>query len=177
MFGGLRLSNAELHPGLADYSLTQKCLHELGNLGFMLSGNILDILDLHPESRNAVLCNDVGRYAGSGVKVFGWPITSRVHPVPGRGDMKFITIEDKSGSADIVMWPDVYKLFADVTMRPGPFAITGYVKENFGTHAVFAKSIRTVEWSPSIVDFELASKRLLRSYNEEFVYRDVVKAA
>lgn len=177
MFGGLRLSDAELHPGLPDYSLTQKCLHELDNLGFMLSGNILDILDLHPESRNAVLCNDVGRYAGSGVKVFGWPITSRVHAVPGRGDMKFITIEDKSGCADIVMWPDVYKIFADVTARPGPFAITGYVKENFGTHAVFAQTIRSVEWSPSIVDFEMASKRLLRSYNEEFVYRDMVKAA
>jgi error-prone DNA polymerase len=177
LFGGLRLSEADLHPGLSDYSLTQKCLHELEHLGFMLSGNILDILDLHPESRNAVLCGDVENHAGSGVKVFGWPITSRVHPVPGRGDMKFITIEDKSGCADIVMWPDVYKQYADVTVRSGPFAVTGYVKENFGTHTVFAKAIRSVEWSPSIVDFDLAGKRLLRSYNEEFVYRDLVRAA
>jgi error-prone DNA polymerase len=177
MFGGLRLSDAELHPGLTDYSLTQKCLHELEHLGFMLSGNILDILDLHPEAGNAVLCNDIARHAGRGVKVFGWPITSRVHTVPGRGDMQFITIEDKSGCADIVMWPDVYTQFADVTARPGPYVITGFVKENFGTHAVFAHTIRSVKWSPSIVDFELASKRLLRSYNEEFVYRYVVKAA
>ncbi|HUI91884.1 MAG TPA: DNA polymerase III subunit alpha [Chitinivibrionales bacterium] len=177
LFGGLRFTNAELHPGLSEYCLTQKCMHELEHLGFMLSGNILDILDLHPESRGAVLCGDVGRYAGSSIKVFGWPITSRVHPVPGRGDMKFITIEDKSGCADIVMWPDVYARYADVTVRPGPFAISGCVKEQFGVCAVFAKSIRSVEWSPSIVDFELASKRLMRSYNEEFVYGDAVKAA
>jgi error-prone DNA polymerase len=177
LFGGLRVSDADVHPGLSDYSLTRKCLNELEQLGFMLSGNILDILDLHPEARNAVLCNDVSGYAGRGVKVFGWPITSRMHTVAGRGDMKFITIEDKSGCADIVMWPDVYAAYAEVTQRPGPYVISGYVKENFGTHAVFAQSIRCVEWSPSIVDFELASKRLLRSYNEEFVYGDEVKAA
>jgi error-prone DNA polymerase len=177
LFGGSRPIGMELHPGLSDYSLTRKCLDELELLGFMLSGNILDILDLHPEARNAVLCGDVAKHAGRGVKVFGWPITSRVHPVPGRGDMKFITVEDKSGCADIVLWPDVYKQYADITARPGPFAISGYVREQFGVCAVFAQSIRGVEWSPSIVDFELASKRLRRSYNEEFMYRDEVKAA
>ena len=36
----------ELHPGLDDYTLTERCLNELHLLGFMVSGNILDILDL-----------------------------------------------------------------------------------------------------------------------------------
>jgi error-prone DNA polymerase len=170
--GGLLPADRELHPGLADYPLMQKCLDELELLGFMLSGNILDILDLHPASKGAVLCNDIQRHAGRTVKVFGWPITSRVHEIPGRGEMKFITVEDKSGCADIVMWPDVYQNFAEVTMRPGPYAIIGLVKENFGTYSVFASSIRTVAWSPSVVDFELASKRLLKSYNEKFTYTE-----
>ena len=97
----------ELHPGLPDYSLTQRCLNELDILGFMLSGNILDILDLHPSSRGAVLNNDIRNHVRRYIKIFGWPITARPHNIAGRGPMKFITLEDKSGCADVVIWPEV----------------------------------------------------------------------
>jgi len=142
----------------------QKCLYELEFLGFMVSGNILDILDLHPESKDAVHCLDLKKYSGKNVKVFGWPITSRLHLVPGRGDMKFITIEDKTGCADIVFWTDVYLRYSDITNMQGPFAVTGYVKESFGTYSVFAHTIKNISWLPSVVDFNTAEKRLADSY-------------
>jgi DNA-directed DNA polymerase III PolC len=167
----------ELHPGLSDFSLTRKCLNELEFLGFMLSGNILDILDLHPCSRDAVPSNEIHRYMNRRIKIFGWPITARPHHVPGRGPMKFITVEDKTECTDVVLWPEVYERYRDVTMRPGPYEIWGRVQEEWGTYTLIADSMRDVAWSPAQVDFEKANKRLLNSYNEEYVYADVKKSS
>jgi DNA polymerase III alpha subunit len=172
LFTYVRGFQSALHPGLGDYSLTRKCLNELELLGFMLSGNILDILDLHPASRESVPCARLGRHAGRRVKVFGWPITARAHHIPGRGDMRFITVEDKSGCADIVLWPEAYERYREAARRPGPYEIWGTVRADWGTHSLFARAMRNVAWSPAQVDFELAQKRLLKSYRGPYLYRD-----
>ena len=60
LFGaGIPLARDFLHPGLSDYTLAQRCFNELRLLGFMLSGNILDILDLHPAAKGAVPMDNV----------------------------------------------------------------------------------------------------------------------
>ncbi|MFC1585444.1 PHP domain-containing protein [Fibrobacterota bacterium] len=146
-----------------DYTLTVKCLNELHLLGFMLSGDVLSILDLHPAFKSAVPCREIGRRARQRVKLFGWPITGRLHTVPGRGQMKFLTLEDASGCADIVFWPETYKRYLHVMLRPGPYEVWGRVQEEWGTYSVIADRIKSVRWSPNQVDFELASRKLARS--------------
>jgi DNA polymerase III alpha subunit len=146
-----------------DYNLTVKCLNELHLLGFMLSGDILSILDLHPAFKGALPCRNLGRYAGRRVKIFGWPITGRLHTVPGKGQMKFLTIEDSSGYGDAVFWPEVYKRFFTVLSRPGPYEIWGRVQEDWGTFSLIADRVKSVRWSPNQVDFELAAQRLSKS--------------
>jgi len=173
LFGGISHFREDLHPGLPDYSLTQKCLNELELLGYMVSGNILDILDLHPASKMAIPHNQLAHYKNKPVKVFGMSITNRLHTVPNKGTMSFITLEDKTGSADIIFWPSVYRRYKEITMRPGPYEIWGTVQEDWGTYSVIAKRIQNVQWSPAQVDFELAAKRLLKSYAESYVYNDV----
>ena len=163
----------ELHPGLTDFTLTEKCLHELELLGFMISGNILDLLKLHPSSKNAVPNNKINNYVNRRIKIFGNPITTRVHLVGGKSEMKFITVEDKTGTADVIFWPNVYKRYKEVTLRPGPYEIWGMVQEGWGTYSVIVDSIREVIWSPTNVNFEQASKRLLKSYTEQYMYRDI----
>ena len=93
---------------LSDYTLAERCLNELHLLGFMLSGNILDILDLHPASRTAVPAREVARYVGRRVKVFGSPVTERVHQVEHSGEaMMFLTLEDKTETVDVILWHDI----------------------------------------------------------------------
>ncbi|OGK01398.1 MAG: hypothetical protein A2519_14910 [Candidatus Raymondbacteria bacterium RIFOXYD12_FULL_49_13] len=170
----------EFHPGLADYSFTQRCLNELEILGFMLSGNILSILDLHPASKTAVPAADICRYAGRRVKLLGWPITARPHHIPDRGEMKFITVEDNSGCADIVLWPEAYTKYAHVTHGPGPYEIFGRVKEEWDTYSVFVEKMSAVTWSPVQIDFERAAGRLrdsYRSFAREPIVRPTVVAA
>ena len=160
------------HPNHSDYSLTEKCLNELHILGFMLSGNILDILDLHPKSKGTVPAGEIANFVGKGIKVFGWPVTERVHTVSTTGKtMMFLTLEDQTGSMDVIFWPRNYGRFADVLAKPGPYEVWGKVTEEWDTHCLEAVNIRSAEWSPSQIDFELASQRLTRSAG--YVYTDL----
>jgi DNA polymerase III alpha subunit len=140
----------------------------------MLSGNILDILDLHPSSRTAVPAREVSRHVGQRVKVFGSPVTERIHHVEHNGEaMMFLTLEDKSETVDVILWPDVYKRFADEVATPGPLEVWGRVTEDWDTFSVEATSIRNVDWSPGQVDFIAASKRLEKSFTVDYSYGDI----
>ena len=162
------------HPGLDDYTLAERCFNELYLLGFMLSGNILEILDMHPASKNAVPANRIHKHKGQRIKVFGWPVTRRVHHVEHNGQpMLFITLEDKTEVVDVILWPDVYDRFADVMTEPGPFEMWGIVSEEWGTYTVEADMIKAVSWSPNMVDLDLASKRLEKSFSGFETYADI----
>lgn len=163
---------------LRDYNLAQKCLNELELLGYMLSGDILEILDLHPASTGAISMRDVSRHVGARVKVFGRQVTERLHRVERTGEpMMFLTLEDKSETVDVILWPDVFERHADVVLGGGPFEVVGRVEEDWGTFSLVAQQVRAVEWSPNVVDLELASKRLAASFGEGYAYADVGVAA
>ena len=165
---------ARLHPGLSDYTLAERCLDELRLLGFMLSGDILEILDLHPSARGSVPAEAIGRYAGRRVKAFGWPIAKRAHHA---GDeqrpMMFLTLEDRTGCADVIVWPDTYDRLYDELQESGPFEVRGRVTEEYGTCSLVAKEIKAVAWSPGIIDLKRASERLARSFTNKNMYPDI----
>jgi DNA polymerase III alpha subunit len=165
------------HPGLTDYTLAQRCFNELRLLGFMLSGNILDILDLHPAAKGAVPICQVPQYNGRRIKVFGWMITNRIHVIDAQRPMMFMTIEDKTECVDIILWPDIYERYADVLADVGPFEIWGKVSEDWGAYTVEAQRIATVAWSPGVVDFDRASERLGKSFTQDYTYADIPKTA
>jgi DNA-directed DNA polymerase III PolC len=164
---------SNLHPELDDYSLTRRCFNELALLGFMLSGNILDILDLHPSSRNTVRASELEHFAGKGVKIFAWPVTERVHRVSGsKNEMMFLTVEDRTGSVDVIFWPRNYKRFASALAKPGPYVIWGKVSEDWDSYSVEAENIVPVSWNPAQIDFKLASQRLKNSFRD-YEYHDI----
>jgi DNA polymerase III alpha subunit len=170
--GVLERMAREVPPGLLrDYNLAQKCLNELELLGCMLSG---DILDLYLASRGAVPMRDVDQHRGKRVKVFGRQVTERMHRVQSTGEpMMFLTLEDRSETVDVILWPDVFGRHADIVLGGGPFEVVGRVEEDWVTFSLVAEKIRAVEWSPNVVDLELASARLEKSFGEDYMYRDV----
>ena len=163
---------------LGDYNLAQRCLNELELLGYMLSGDLLEILELHPASRGAVPMGDLPRCAGQRVKLFGRQVTERIHGVQRTGEpMMFLTLEDRSGTADVILWPDVFQRYADAVLGGGPFEVRGRVEEDWGACSLVAEQVRAVEWSPGLVDLELASEKLAASFGREYRYADVGVAA
>ncbi len=159
---------------LSDYNLAQRCLNELDLLGYMLSGDILEILDLHPASKGTVPMRAIAEHAGKKVKVFGRQVTERMHRVQRTGEpMMFLTLEDRTETIDVILWPDIYERYADIVLGDGPFEIVGKVEEDWGTFSLVAEQIRAVDWSPNVVDLELASKRLAASFGQGYEYADV----
>jgi error-prone DNA polymerase len=177
--GTLEAMAREVPRGLLrDYNLAQRCLNELELLGYMLSGDILEILDLHPASKGAVPMRDIDRHAGRRVKVFGRQVTERMHRVQRTGEpMMFLTLEDRSETVDVILWPDVYEKHADLLLGGGPFEVTGRVEEDWGTYSLVAQRVRAVDWSPNVVDLELASARLEKSFGEGYEYGDIAVGA
>jgi error-prone DNA polymerase len=170
--GGLNFRDEGRKLNLDEYTLTEKCLNELELLGFMLSGNILDILELHPGAKNSVPAKSLEDNIGKGIKIFGWPVTQRGHTTSRDEAMSFVTIEDKTGAVDVIFWPRTYARFAETLRSPGPFQIWGRVTEDWGTYCLEAENIKPVSWSPIEVDFELAEKKLAGSF-KDYRYHDL----
>ncbi len=146
---------------LTNYTLMQKCLNELYLLGFMVSGNILAILDMHPKARHAIHAADMVHNVNKRVRVCGWAITNRAHHIAGReATMLFITLEDVSGPIDVVLWPEIYTRYATILGESGPYAICGRITESWGTYCIEAETVEMLEWLPTLIDFEEASHRL-----------------
>ncbi|HKP95409.1 MAG TPA: PHP domain-containing protein [Fibrobacteria bacterium] len=159
--------------GLRDYSLMQKCMNELRMLGYVLSANLLDVVENHVLARDAVRASDLRRHVGRRVKVLGVPVTDRLHPVAHSGEyMKFLTLGDNTGYLDVIFWPKALEKWGDVLAGQAPFSgslleVWGKVSEEWGTFSVEAEAVRIAEWLPNQVDFEAASRRLqegLKSY-------------
>jgi DNA polymerase III alpha subunit len=162
------------HPDLSDYTFMQKCLHELELLGYMISGNILDILPLHAGSRNAVPLLEAPKLAGKRIKVFGRAITERIHAVMPKGKpMKFLTLEDASGCMDVIFWPDTFEKYADILLSGGPFEIWGRVTEDWDAHCLEAHAVKASSWTPNQIDFSQASQKLEASYRRFKTYDDI----
>jgi error-prone DNA polymerase len=146
---------------LRDITLMERCLNEKRLFGYMLSGNPLAVLDVHPAARDAVPVADIGRHVGQRVKVFGLQVTERLHMVQKSGRlMKFLTLEDQSGTVDVIFWPDMLDRWEEQLYESGPFEIWGRVTEEWDTYSLEAEQVRPVVYTPNLVDFERASLRL-----------------
>jgi DNA polymerase III alpha subunit len=169
-------------PGLREYSLMQKCLNELRMLGYVLSANLLDVVENHTLARGAVRAADLGKHVGRRVKILGIPVTDRLHPVADSGRyMKFLTLGDKTGYFDIIFWPDALEKWGDTLAGQAPFAgnlleVWGKVGEQSGTYSLEAERVRVAEWLPNQVDFELASRRLQEGMRGYPAYAGAVEA-
>lgn len=147
-----------------DYSYAEKCLNELSLMGYMISGNILELLALHPAARQAIPANTIHEYKDKYVYVFGKSVTTRLVSVVQSGKiMQFLTLADKSGMIDIIFWPNIYEKYQNQLYTAGPFLIYGKVIEDWGTFSIEAKTVRQVAWAPNQLDFNLASKILEKS--------------
>jgi DNA polymerase III alpha subunit len=175
-------------PSLAEYPLLQRCLNELRMLGYVLSANLMHVVRHHPEARDAVRAEDLGRHVGRRVKVLGMSVTDRLHTVSspsadlGKADrfMKFLTLGDNTGYVDAIFWPDALERWNDTLAGQVPFsgnlvAVWGKVTEDWDTYALEADQVRVVEWLPNQMDFALASRGLrdgLRRYPAYAADRD-----
>ena len=96
-------------PRLADFTDAEKMAAEYAVMGIYPRGHLMQFV--RPTLEPGVLtCAEVERLDdGAPVLVAGWPV-ARQHP-KGRDGTIFVTIEDETGDAQVILWPHIYKQF------------------------------------------------------------------
>jgi DNA polymerase III alpha subunit len=90
---------------------------------------------------NVVPCARIAALPGGRVTLRGWPAaTRRVRTSDGRW-MRFLTLEDESGLAEVVIFADVYERDGHHLAEFGTLCVTGVVQDQLGACTLNAERI------------------------------------
>ncbi len=90
---------------------------------------------------NPAPCADLDRFVGGRITLRGWPAATRhVRTQDGRF-MRFLTLEDESGLAEVVVFPDVYERDGRKLAEFGVLCVTGTVEDQMGARTLHAERI------------------------------------
>jgi DNA polymerase III alpha subunit len=110
-----------------DYSIEEKCIAEYEAFDYMVSRHPLEfftgLVDYNKIIKAAEMKNNNGRK----VKMFGWYMTSKRISTKKGDVMKFLSLEDLTGTFEAILFPNVYSKFAEKTLSMGPYAVEGRV--------------------------------------------------
>jgi len=91
-----------------------------------------------PES---VPCGSLPAHRGRRVSVRGWLAASRRVRTADARWMRFATLEDESGLAEVVLFPDVYERFGHLLASRGPFLVSGLAEDQLGAVTLHVERI------------------------------------
>jgi len=140
--GLLRAEVAEMRvPDQPPYPLRERVLWELKILGFSHSGHPLDAYDGELARLRATPSFDLKRRVGRRATVVGWLVATRRAVTKNHEYMKFMTLEDRHGVVEAVLFPDVYRRCGRMLGRAGCYRASGTVKEQFGSVTLVADDV------------------------------------
>jgi len=118
------LQNVKLIP----YNKYQRVLNEMEILDFGVTDHPLVIYEEKIEWRQVTPSFKLEESKGQSIKVVGWTVTTRRVATKNKEYMKFLTLEDRYGLYEAVMFPRVYAKYGHLSQGYGPFLIAGKVQ-------------------------------------------------
>lgn len=113
---------------LIPYNKYQRVLNEMEILDFGVTDHPLVIYEEKIEWKQVTPSFKLEESKGQSIKVVGWTVTSRRVATKNKEYMKFLTLEDRYGLYEAVMFPRVYAKYGHLSQGYGPFLITGKVQ-------------------------------------------------
>ena len=128
-------------PWLPDFTDAEKMAAEYAMMGIYPRGHLMEFV--RPTLAPGVMaCAEVERLDdGTPVVVAGWPV-ARQHP-KGRNGTIFVTIEDETGDAQVILWPHVYKQYRR-ELGSQVVLITGEISRWDGTSNTIVSEVRAL---------------------------------
>ncbi len=113
------------------YTIEEISVAEYETFGFMVSRHPLNFFENEAKKLGVINASEMSFYAGKDVKMIGWFVTSKRLRTKKGQIMKFLSLEDLSGTFEAVIFPAVYRRVAAKTLSMGPFLIAGKIdREN-----------------------------------------------
>jgi DNA polymerase III alpha subunit len=110
-------------PSLPEYTLPEKLRLERDTLGFVLSCNEMELI----EVPGAISSSQLRRHADREVTIAGVIAAGRSHMGKDGNKMLFLTVQDREGLIEVVVFSDAYKKYGELLASNGygPYEITG----------------------------------------------------
>ena len=122
-----------------DYSIAEKCSIEYETFGYMVTKHPLEFFSEFISAKDIIKAADMGKYDRRKVKMIGWYMASKRITTKKGEAMKFLSLEDMSGTFEAVIFPRVYAHVAENTMSMGPYLVEGRVDVEGGNNLVVNK--------------------------------------
>jgi len=138
-------------PRLPETDANTRGRLELELLGLNVTDHPTELFPCEAEDRLArtrgrrpsptVSCGDLDRHRGEQVSLRGWLAASRrVRTSDGRW-MRFLSLEDPGGLAEVVLFADAYERHGHHLTNRGPFLVSGIVEDQMGACTLHADRI------------------------------------
>ncbi|MCK6614420.1 MAG: hypothetical protein L6Q47_09275 [Ignavibacteriaceae bacterium] len=136
LFGheSVRLEQDVITP--RDYTLEEKCIRELEAFEYMVSRHPLDFFPSYREDSTLVRAADMKHQAGKKIRMTGWYMSSKRVKTKKGDIMKFLSLEDTTGTFEAVLFPGIYNKVAEKTLSMGPFLVEGRVDRELPTNLI-----------------------------------------
>ncbi len=128
-------------PHQPEYSLRERVLWELKTLGFSHSGHPLEAWNGRLRRLHPVPSFDLAKHVGRDVTCVGWLVTMRRAVTKNREYMKFLTLEDRHGVMEVLLFPETYRRCGGCIDGPGCYRVEGQVEEQHGAVNVVARQV------------------------------------
>lgn len=122
-----------------DYSIAEKCSIEYETFGYMITKHPLEFFSEFTSAKDIIKAADMAKYDRRKVKMIGWYMASKRITTKKGEAMKFLSLEDMSGTFEAVIFPRVYARVAENTMSRGPYLVEGRVDVEGGNNLVVDK--------------------------------------
>ncbi len=121
------------------YSLEEICAAEYEAFGFMVSSHPLSFYKEIINQSGITKAADLYKSGGRQIKMIGWYMASKRIKTKKGDIMKFLSLEDLSGTFEAVIFPKAYAKYAELTMSMGPYLVEGKADLENGNNIIVDK--------------------------------------
>ncbi len=121
------------------YNAGEICALEFELFGYMTTRHPLAFFPELKGLKGKINAADMLSYNGRRVKIAGWYMTSKRIRTQKGDIMKFLSLEDYTGTFEAVLFPDAYSRYASKTLSYGPYLIEGIVDTENGYNIIVEK--------------------------------------
>jgi DNA polymerase III alpha subunit len=124
-----------------EYGIEKICTIEYELLGYMVTKHPLEFFRGITDSPKIVKAIDLQNHSGKKIKMIGWFMASKRIKTKKGDIMKFLSLEDLSGTFEAVIFPGTYAKYAELTLSMGPYLIEGKADIENGNNIIVEKMI------------------------------------
>ncbi|MCK5455752.1 MAG: hypothetical protein KAI45_01420, partial [Melioribacteraceae bacterium] len=121
------------------YSITEICRIEYETFGYMITRHPLEFFRGVLKRKDIIKSVEMYNYNDCTIKMVGWFMASKRIKTKKGEIMKFLSLEDLTGTFEAVIFPKTYKVFAEKTLSMGPYLLEGKVDRENGYNLIVSR--------------------------------------